>query len=228
MTRGLGRFLRRNTIALLALFLALGGTTYAASTGLISKNSVASPQVVNGSLQTKDLSRKARAALKGNRGPQGLTGPKGDKGDQGPFPSGNLPAGKTIRGTYALGAGAADSYAWDSISFGFVLSAAPIPHWIPAAGPIPAECPGTASNPQAAPGHLCVYERPGGFGNVGSRQIYDPSAPGGSGNLSSRYGAGLFMERGGLAEDFWSYGTWAVTSAAGSAASSAKASSTTP
>ena len=71
MTRGFLRFLRGNTIALLALFLALGGTTYAASTALISKNSVASPQVVNGSLQAKDLSKKARKALKGNRGLRG-------------------------------------------------------------------------------------------------------------------------------------------------------------
>ena len=92
MTRGFGRFLRQNTIALLALFLALGGTTYAASTALIGKNSVASPQVVNGSLQAKDLSKKARKALKGNRGLRGLTGQtgapgtsgvKGDKGDKG-------------------------------------------------------------------------------------------------------------------------------------------------
>jgi collagen triple helix repeat protein len=92
MTGGFLRFLRRNTIALLALFLALGGTTYAASTSLIGKNTVASPQVVNGSLQTKDLSAKARTALKGNRGPRGLTGApgaagtpgaKGDKGDKG-------------------------------------------------------------------------------------------------------------------------------------------------
>jgi Collagen triple helix repeat (20 copies) len=83
MTRGFVRFLRRNTIALLALFLALGGTTYAASTGLIGKNSVASPQVVNGSLQTKDLSKKARKALKGNRGPRGLTGAPGAQGDRG-------------------------------------------------------------------------------------------------------------------------------------------------
>jgi hypothetical protein len=95
MTRGFLRFLRRNTIALFALFLALGGTTYAASTALIGKNSVASPQVVNGSLQTKDLSKKARKALKGNRGPRGFTGArgltgatgapgaKGDKGDKG-------------------------------------------------------------------------------------------------------------------------------------------------
>jgi hypothetical protein len=83
MTRAFGRFLRRNTIALLALFLALGGTTYAASTALIGKNSVASPQVVNGSLQTKDLSKKARKALKGNRGLRGLTGAQGDRGPTG-------------------------------------------------------------------------------------------------------------------------------------------------
>jgi hypothetical protein len=96
MINGFGRFLRRNTIALLALFLALGGTTWAASSALIGKNTVASPQVVNGSLQTKDLSAKARKALKGNRGLRGLRGlqgakgatgaqgVKGDKGDLGP------------------------------------------------------------------------------------------------------------------------------------------------
>jgi hypothetical protein len=83
MTRGFGRFLRHNTIALLALFLALGGTTYAASTALIGRNTVASPQVVNGSLQTIDLSKKARKALKGNRGLRGFTGAKGATGAAG-------------------------------------------------------------------------------------------------------------------------------------------------
>ena len=83
MTRGFVRFLRRNTIALFALFLVLGGTSYAASTALIGKNTVASPQVVNGSLQTKDLSAKARKALKGNRGLRGLLGAQGPKGATG-------------------------------------------------------------------------------------------------------------------------------------------------
>jgi hypothetical protein len=83
MTTGFLRFLRRNTIALLALFLALGGTTYAASTALIGKNTVASPQVVNGSLKTKDLSAKARKALKGNRGLRGLRGLTGAAGAAG-------------------------------------------------------------------------------------------------------------------------------------------------
>jgi len=83
MTRGFLRFFRRHTIAMLALFLALGGTTYAASTALIGKNTVASPQVVNGSLKTKDLSAAARRALKGNRGLRGLRGLTGAQGAKG-------------------------------------------------------------------------------------------------------------------------------------------------
>src|SRR5690349_23783058 len=83
MTRGFLRFVRANAIAMLALFIALTGTTYAASTALIGANTVASPQVVNGSLQTKDLSKKARKALKGNRGPRGSAGAQGAKGATG-------------------------------------------------------------------------------------------------------------------------------------------------
>jgi len=83
MTRGLLRFVRGNVIAMLALFIALTGTTYAASTALIGKNTVASPQVVNGSLQAKDLSASAKRALKGNRGLRGLAGAKGATGAAG-------------------------------------------------------------------------------------------------------------------------------------------------
>ena len=70
-------------ISLIALFIALSGQSYAAVTKLLPKNSVGSTQVINGSLQTKDLSSKARAALKGNTGAQGIPGVKGDKGDKG-------------------------------------------------------------------------------------------------------------------------------------------------
>jgi hypothetical protein len=75
---------------LLALFFALGGTAYAAGTALLPKNSVGSRQVINGSLQTADLSKRAQRALKGRRGLPGLQGApgvpgaKGDKGDPGP------------------------------------------------------------------------------------------------------------------------------------------------
>lgn len=106
MTKEFLRFLRRNTIALLALFLALGGTTYAASTALIGRNTVASPQVVNGSLKTLDLSKSARTALKGNRGPrglrglQGLQGPQGAKGTTGPVGPATGAAGGALAGNY--------------------------------------------------------------------------------------------------------------------------------
>jgi hypothetical protein len=72
---------------LLALFFALGGSAYAAGTALLPKNSVGSRQVINRSLQTADLSKKAQRALKGRRGLQGVPGvpgAKGDKGDAGP------------------------------------------------------------------------------------------------------------------------------------------------
>jgi hypothetical protein len=99
-------------IAVIALFAALGGTSYAAVTKLLPKNSVGSAQVINGSLLKKDLSKKTVAALKGNRGPagpagaqgaagpagpQGATGPQGPKGDTGP--STGL-AGGDLAGSY--------------------------------------------------------------------------------------------------------------------------------
>jgi hypothetical protein len=71
-------------ISLVVLFCALGGTSYAAVSKLLPKNSVGSAQVINGSLQKTDLSKKAVAALKGNRGPQGAEGAAGAAGPAGP------------------------------------------------------------------------------------------------------------------------------------------------
>jgi hypothetical protein len=91
----LTRFFGRHAVALLALFVALSGSSYgayAAATKLLPKNSVGSAQVINGSLQKADLSKKTFAALKGSRGaqgvpgsagPAGLPGPQGPKGDTG-------------------------------------------------------------------------------------------------------------------------------------------------
>jgi preprotein translocase subunit Sec61beta len=75
--------LRRHVVAYLALFVALSGTSYAAATKLAPKNSVGSPQVINGSLQKVDLSKKAFAALRGARGPRGLQGAAGSAGPAG-------------------------------------------------------------------------------------------------------------------------------------------------
>jgi hypothetical protein len=58
MTKGFLRFVRGNTIALLALFIALGGTTYAATalpnnsvgTKQLKKNAVTNPKIKNGAV----------------------------------------------------------------------------------------------------------------------------------------------------------------------------------
>src|SRR6266508_315584 len=107
-------------ISLLALFVALGGTSYAVSK--LPKNSVGSAQVINGSLQKADLSKKAVAALKGSRGPQGPAGAAGAPGPQGatgpPGATGATgPAGATgpigASGLQGL-AGTARAYGWVS------------------------------------------------------------------------------------------------------------------
>src|SRR6185503_14830348 len=69
-------------ISLVALFVALGGTGYAA-VQLAPRNSVGSTQVINGSLQKVDLSKKAVTALKGNRGARGPAGAQGAAGPAG-------------------------------------------------------------------------------------------------------------------------------------------------
>ena len=80
------RYLGQHHLALLALVIVFGGGSAYAAVTLVPNNSVGSAQVINGSLQKKDLSKKAVAALKGNRGrtgPVGRTGPTGPAGPQG-------------------------------------------------------------------------------------------------------------------------------------------------
>jgi hypothetical protein len=74
-------YLKRHHLALLALFFALGGTSFAATNVVLAANSVGTRQVIDGSLRTSDLSQAARTALKSNRG---LTGPAGPAGPGGP------------------------------------------------------------------------------------------------------------------------------------------------
>jgi hypothetical protein len=78
MTRGFRRFLRQNTIALLALFLALGGTSFAAAS-LISGS-----QIRPHTIAKNRLTNKAIRQLKGDRGPRGAQGAQGVAGPTGP------------------------------------------------------------------------------------------------------------------------------------------------
>ncbi|MEH3055455.1 MAG: hypothetical protein PGN13_15870 [Patulibacter minatonensis] len=71
-----------HAIALTALFVALGGTSYAVTQ--LPKNSVGSPQVKDRSLTEKDLKKGVlTSGPAGPRGPRGAEGPPGAKGADG-------------------------------------------------------------------------------------------------------------------------------------------------
>ena len=75
-------------VALVALFVALGGTGTAATLIVTSK------QIKDGTIQLRDMSPQATRSLRGRQGPAGAEGPPGPAGPQGP--QGNQgPAGPT-------------------------------------------------------------------------------------------------------------------------------------
>jgi len=90
-----GRHLRQHFVAYLALFLALGGSSFAAANALVPRNSVGTKQVINGSLLKKDF--KLGQLPRGARGLQGSPGPAGRQGVQGPAGPQGAGAGRSSR-----------------------------------------------------------------------------------------------------------------------------------
>jgi hypothetical protein len=82
MAQRVFRNMRTHFVAYLALFFALGGTSFAAVQAL-PKNSVGSPQIKNRSIQKIDISGRTVAALHGARGARGPVGPTGPTGATG-------------------------------------------------------------------------------------------------------------------------------------------------
>lgn len=93
---------RRQPVAFLALFVALGGTSYAAATlaknsvgsKQIQKGAVKSPEVADGSLKSKDF--KKGSLPEGPQGPQGIQGIQGPAGADG---DATAAAVRLLRGT---------------------------------------------------------------------------------------------------------------------------------
>jgi hypothetical protein len=182
-TRILG-YLGRHHIGLLALFVVLGGTSYAAtqlpsnSVGprQIRADAVDSSKVKDGSLRPGDFRGGSFPA--GPRGPQGFPGPQGPAGQNGQNgtngtqgPPGSfaptLQSGQTLTGTYVVRGfrpSAGESGA-TAISFPVPLAAGPIDARLKSqtgtdpGEPTPQQCPGTFKSPQAGPGFLCLYEQ---------------------------------------------------------------------
>ena len=147
MTKGI-RTWAPLAVSLLALFIALGGVSWAQA--LISGK-----QIKKNSIPLNRLTKSAQRSLAGKQGP---IGPPGQQGPAGPFID-VVPSGKTLFGAYTVRyiATGVDSY-FGSISFDFKFSAALTPHFVALGTTPPIECPGNGLNPQAAPGNLCIYE----------------------------------------------------------------------
>jgi hypothetical protein len=171
----LARFLvslRTHSIGLLALFVALGGTSYAVTQ--LPANSVGTKQVIDGSLLAKDFKRgqlpqgpkgdPGQQGAAGNAGPAGPPGAPGAPGAPGGFSS-TLPSGVTLRGVYDVQLGVQPASVFldtnipitTDISFGVSLSSSPTPHYLSPGATLPGQCTGSYANPTAARGNLCVY-----------------------------------------------------------------------
>jgi hypothetical protein len=149
------------------------------------------------------------AGAPGDPGPRGEMGEPGPAGEPGTFTGGDLPSGVTMRGAFRAGGnGPAAAIAQNAVSFAFPLSADPIPHFIAEDAVAPAECPGTVAQPEAAPGHLCLYEQFGSSAIGTSQSINNPVTN--SSNSASKFGFAFSIQTS-VQGNFSSVGTWAVT-----------------
>lgn len=221
-------------IALLALFVALGSTTYAAIN--LPANSVGTKQIKNAAVTNWKIKNGAvgtnkiadRAVTKAKLNVTGVTVPdatnanhatnadnagsaaNATSADSASSP-GTLKSGQTLRGAYATGianAGAPGEQIRTAVSFLFqfpsAISASAV-HFVAQGAAPPAGCPGSSAAPEAASGNLCVYEYVGG--NYSSMTIRNPT----NGSLgASKFGFYLLVV-GAAVGQVYSYGTWAVT-----------------
>jgi hypothetical protein len=99
-----------------------------------------------------------------------------------------------------------------AVSYGFRLSAAPTVHYILVGGTPPADCPGSVTNPQANPGHLCVYEVQASNAST-FRGVCNPESSGCPAGQATREGFAVYAApmTGGSA--MYVFGSWAVTAA---------------
>jgi hypothetical protein len=208
-----------NVIPLIALFVALGGTSYGLASGAIGSreiknNTVRSKDIRNGQILSKDvrngslLSKDFKAGQL-PREPAGATGPPGRSALSA------LQSGETIRGVWAVSAdGAGANSNATAVSF-------PVPapqqvdsfHAVVAFNDIidGAGCSGSAGAPVAAPGFACVYvsASAGTLNAAGAFGIRSPAFAD-SGAIGDGSPDGFAVLPQGIGP--WrAYGTWACT-----------------
>jgi hypothetical protein len=204
-----------NVVASMALFLAIGGISWAAVTlpknsvgtkqlkrnavsrSKVRKNAITSAKVKNHSLRAVDFKR---GQLPSEIAPQGPAGPPGPV-------TGDLPAGSTVRGAFNVDFVAAEAgeIQGASISFGLWLPQKPTVVVLAPEAPPTAACPGSLTNPAAAPGTLCVYENTSS--NATELTVCNAACVG---STAERYGAELFLHATNPGRAYVD-GSWAAT-----------------
>jgi hypothetical protein len=167
-----------NVIAVLALFIALGGASAFAASAQQRKvvHGLTRPQVKRvvasylkslGIPQSGVTGTNGAAGATGPAGAPGVAGPAGPAGPEGPAgapgPAGPItslaPSGLTQTGSLVVaGREAADEYARGSISFPLHLAKPPIVEQM-GPGETDTHCGGSRLEPTAAPGYLCFTSR---------------------------------------------------------------------
>jgi hypothetical protein len=155
-------------VALLALFVAMGGSALAMNHYLINSTKQINPKVLT---KLKVAGPRGLAGLPGSTGATGSTGPAGAPGAPG-TPGANLtaetplPSGQSESGTFSAGGGADTGYEYEAGKFGFGFIGTGITYVQPLATAIPdgnvIEVTGTSAPHcegvgKAARGYLCLY-----------------------------------------------------------------------
>ncbi len=154
-----------NVTALLALVVALSGGAYALT---LPPNSVAAKHIKKNAVTSPKIKKNAVTTQKVKTNSLRFNDLRG--GEVVDFKRALRP-GRTLTGLYAI-RGINDFEQYHLESFGFRIPAPALGHWLTAGQPSTPECPGTVAAPQAAPGHLCVYES--FASNVAGRFFLDP------------------------------------------------------
>jgi hypothetical protein len=200
-------------ISLVALFVSLGGTGYAAFS--VPANSVGPRQLRNGAVTTRKLANGAVTGAKVNL--RGLTIPNARHAELSASAIaaegvGTLASGQTERGTWFLSdwSGSGDQgAAATAITFPVPLARAPVSvHYVPLRQGTPAGCSGNVQNPGAAPGNLCVFEGRA-YNASANRGIEDPTDSGL--NQADRFGTGVYLNGTIGPGEADIGGSWAVT-----------------
>jgi hypothetical protein len=199
-----GKLTYANVMATIAVFIALGGASYAAVK--LPKNSIGTEQLKNGAVTETKLSKGARATLAGDADSQGKEGTAGKN----VIALAPLPSKATETGVFAAATGSETAVS-GQLTTAVVQFAQPLPAPLDSHHVVTLKqsessadhCPGVG---QAAPGFFCAY-----VGYELGASFFSPfEDPATGANGTGVDGANAFVKTTGTGTGALG-GTWAVT-----------------